>query len=164
MTMGRLNQQLNPTQTGTEAERLDGDLRKRIVGQDEAIEQIISVYQTHLAGMSSPGRPIGNLLFLGPTGSGKTRLLEAPAESLGVDPAPESWFRGRRYRAQPRRGHCGRVSRRQGDAGRHRSGAAEVFAGIHEPARQDCGIPPARRGRVAKNSHYRTECGAAADL
>jgi ATP-dependent Clp protease ATP-binding subunit ClpA len=86
MTMGRLNQQLNPTQTGTEAEKLDEDLRKRIVGQDEAIEQIISVYQTHLAGMSSPGRPIGNLLFLGPTGSGKTRLVEATAESLVGDP------------------------------------------------------------------------------
>jgi ATP-dependent Clp protease ATP-binding subunit ClpA len=84
--MGRLNLQLNPTQTGLEAEKLDGDLRKRIVGQDEAIDQIISVYQTHLAGMSSPGRPIGNLLFLGPTGSGKTRLVEATAESLVGDP------------------------------------------------------------------------------
>jgi len=57
-------------------------LRKRIVGQDEAIQQIINIYQTNLAGMSSPGRPIGNLLFLGPTGSGKTRLVEATAESL----------------------------------------------------------------------------------
>src|SRR5438552_10045132 len=80
--MGRLNKQLNPTQTGFEAEKLDGDLRKRIVGQDEAIQQIIDIYQTHLAGMCSPGRPIGNLLFLGPTGSGKTRLVEAAAESL----------------------------------------------------------------------------------
>jgi ATP-dependent Clp protease ATP-binding subunit ClpA len=84
--MGRLNRQLNPSQTGFEAEKLDADLRKRIVGQDEAIQQIISVYQTHLAGMSSPGRPIGNLLFLGPTGSGKTRLVEATAESLVGDP------------------------------------------------------------------------------
>ena len=84
--MGRLNHRLNPAQTGFEAEKLEGDLRKRIVGQDEAIEQIISVYQTHLAGMSSPGRPIGNLLFLGPTGSGKTRLVEATAESLVGDP------------------------------------------------------------------------------
>ena len=83
--MGRLNRQLNPTQTGFEAEKLDGDLRRRIVGQDEAIQQIISVYQTHLAGMSNPGRPIGNLLFLGPTGSGKTRLVEATAESLVGD-------------------------------------------------------------------------------
>jgi ATP-dependent Clp protease ATP-binding subunit ClpA len=84
--MGRMNQQLNPAQTGLEAEKLDADLHKRIVGQDEAIQQIISVYQTHLAGMSSPGRPIGNLLFLGPTGSGKTRLVEATAESLVGDP------------------------------------------------------------------------------
>src|SRR5947209_18310351 len=84
--MGRLNKQLDPTQTGSEADKLDADLRKRIVGQDEAIQQIISVYQTHLAGMSTPGRPIGNLLFLGPTGSGKTRLVEAAAESLLGDP------------------------------------------------------------------------------
>src|SRR5580765_7596396 len=80
--MGRLNKQLDPTQTGFQAEKLDGDLRKRIVGQDEAIRQIINVYQTHLSGMSAPGRPIGNLLFLGPTGTGKTRLVEATAESL----------------------------------------------------------------------------------
>jgi ATP-dependent Clp protease ATP-binding subunit ClpA len=83
--MGRLNKQLNPAQTGFDAEKLESDLRKRIVGQDEAIRQIINVYQTHLAGMSSPGRPIGNLLFLGPTGSGKTRLVEATAESLVGD-------------------------------------------------------------------------------
>ena len=83
--MGRLNKQLNPAQTGLEAEKLEGELLKRIVGQDEAIQQIINIYQTHLAGMSSPGRPIGNLLFLGPTGSGKTRLVEATAESLVGD-------------------------------------------------------------------------------
>src|SRR6516165_900330 len=83
--MGRLNKQLDPTQTGFEAEKLEADLRKRIVGQDEAIQQIINIYQTNLAGMSSPGRPIGNFLFLGPTGSGKTRLVEATAESLVGD-------------------------------------------------------------------------------
>src|SRR5512133_2305923 len=81
-SMGRINKQLDPTQTGYEAEKLESDLRKRIVGQDEAIQQIINIYQTNLAGMSSPGRPIGNFLFLGPTGSGKTRLVEATAESL----------------------------------------------------------------------------------
>ena len=83
--MGLLNRLLDPTQTGSEAETLDRDLRKRIVGQDQAIRQIIDVYQTHLAGMSSPGRPISNLLFLGPTGSGKTRMVEALAESLVGD-------------------------------------------------------------------------------
>jgi ATP-dependent Clp protease ATP-binding subunit ClpA len=83
--MGRLNKQLDPTQTGYEAEKLESDLRRRIVGQDEAIQQIINIYQTNLAGMSSPGRPIGNFLFLGPTGSGKTRLVEATAEGLVGD-------------------------------------------------------------------------------
>jgi ATP-dependent Clp protease ATP-binding subunit ClpB len=83
--MGRLNKRLDPAQTGYEAEKLETDLRKRIVGQDEAIQQIINIYQTNLAGMSSPGRPIGNFLFLGPTGSGKTRMVEAVAESLVGD-------------------------------------------------------------------------------
>ena len=83
--MGRMNRQLDPTLTGTEAVKLEADLRRRIVGQDEAIDQIVNIYQTYLAGMSSPGRPIGNFLFLGPTGSGKTRMVEATAESLVGD-------------------------------------------------------------------------------
>lgn len=78
----RLNQHLDPKQTGIEAERLNTELHKRIVGQDDAVGQIVNIYQTFLAGLTSPGRPIGNFLFLGPTGSGKTRLVEATAESL----------------------------------------------------------------------------------
>jgi len=81
----KLNKQLNPASTGKDAEKLESDLKRRVVGQDEAVRQIISVYQTYLAGMSAAGRPIGNLLFLGPTGSGKTRLVEAVAESLVSD-------------------------------------------------------------------------------
>jgi ATP-dependent Clp protease ATP-binding subunit ClpB len=80
--MVRLNRKLDPSQTGHEALKLHSDLANRIVGQDEAINQIVGIYQTYLSGMSSPGRPIGNLLFLGPTGTGKTRLVEATAESL----------------------------------------------------------------------------------
>jgi ATP-dependent Clp protease ATP-binding subunit ClpB len=83
--MGRVNKQLDPTQTGFDAERLFADLHKRIVGQDEAIDQIVNIYQMYLAGMASPGRPIGNFLFLGPTGTGKTRMVEAAAESLVGD-------------------------------------------------------------------------------
>src|SRR5947207_12395902 len=83
--MVRLNKVLDPTLTGRDAEELEASLRRKIVGQDEAIEQIVNIYQTYLAGMTSPGRPIGNLLFLGPTGSGKTRLVEAAAESLVGD-------------------------------------------------------------------------------
>ena len=80
--MLRMNKRLDPLQTGHEAEKLNADLHKRIVGQDDAIGQIVNIYQTFLAGMTSPGRPIGNFLFLGPTGSGKTRLVEATAESM----------------------------------------------------------------------------------
>ena len=80
-----LNTKLDPTQTGHDAEKLYTDLHKRIIGQDEAIDQIVNVYQMYLVGMNSPWRPIGNLLFLGPTGSGKTCLAEAMAESLVGD-------------------------------------------------------------------------------
>lgn len=81
--MVRMNEQLlDPTRSGREAGQLEASLRTRIIGQDEAIRQIVSVYQTFLAGMNSPGRPVGNFLFLGPTGSGKTRAVEATAESL----------------------------------------------------------------------------------
>jgi ATP-dependent Clp protease ATP-binding subunit ClpA len=81
--MIRLNEQLlDPMRNGREAEQLETSLRSKIIGQDQAIRQIVSVYQTFLAGMNSPGRPIGNFLFLGPTGAGKTRAVEATAESL----------------------------------------------------------------------------------
>jgi ATP-dependent Clp protease ATP-binding subunit ClpB len=80
--MGRPNKLLDPAQTGRQAQRLETCLKQRIVGQEEAIECVLQAYQMHLAGMASPGRPIANLLFLGPTGSGKTRMVEAMAESL----------------------------------------------------------------------------------
>ncbi|HVW86824.1 MAG TPA: AAA family ATPase [Bryobacteraceae bacterium] len=83
--MVRLNKKLDPSQTGHDAEKLNSDLRKRIVGQEEAVDQIVNIYQMFLAGMTSPGRPIGNFLFLGPTGTGKTRMVEATAESLVGD-------------------------------------------------------------------------------
>ena len=73
---------LDPTQNGMQAEYLENQLRHFVVGQNEAIQQIVRVYQTHVAGLSPVGRPIGNFLFLGPTGSGKTRVVEATAESL----------------------------------------------------------------------------------
>jgi len=80
--MGRINVPLDPTKTGREALELEANLCKRIIGQPEAIREIVDMYQMYLTGMTAPGRPIGNLLFLGPTGSGKTRTVEATAESL----------------------------------------------------------------------------------
>jgi ATP-dependent Clp protease ATP-binding subunit ClpB len=77
---------LDPTRTGREAEALEQSLRRSIVGQDEAIQQIVNIFQMHLTGMSAPSRPIGNFLFLGPTGSGKTRIVEATSEALVKNP------------------------------------------------------------------------------
>jgi len=84
--MVRLNVPLDPAKTGRDAISLDASLRRMIVGQDEAIQQIVNIYQMYLTGMSAPGRPIGNFLFLGPTGSGKTRIVEATAEALLKNP------------------------------------------------------------------------------
>jgi ATP-dependent Clp protease ATP-binding subunit ClpB len=77
---------LDPTKTGRQAEDLENQLRHFVVGQEEAIHHIVRTYQTHVAGLSPAGRPIGNFLFLGPTGSGKTRVVEATAESLLKNP------------------------------------------------------------------------------
>jgi ATP-dependent Clp protease ATP-binding subunit ClpA len=71
---------------GTSAEELEAGLKRRVVGQDDAIRQIVGIYQTFLAGMTVADRPVGSLLFLGPTGSGKTRTVEALAESLTGNP------------------------------------------------------------------------------
>ena len=76
---------LDPTRTGDFTRKLHGDLSRRIVGQENAVEQVVSIYQMFMTGMSAPGRPIGNFLFLGPTGTGKTHLVEAMAESLVGD-------------------------------------------------------------------------------
>ncbi len=80
--MLRLKQPLDPTRRGDDAVRLETGLRARIVGQGDAIQQVVEAYQGFLAGLNAPGRPIGNFLFLGPTGTGKTRLVESLAESL----------------------------------------------------------------------------------
>jgi len=71
---------------GCKAQDLEAHLRSRIVGQAEAVEQIANVYQTYLSGMTSPGRPIATFLFLGPTGTGKTRVVEVTAEHLLNNP------------------------------------------------------------------------------
>jgi len=84
--MVRLNMKLDPSKTGRDAEQLEGGLKKLIVGQDEAVEQIVNIYQMHHTGMNAPGRPIGTFLFLGPTGTGKTRIVEATAECLVKNP------------------------------------------------------------------------------
>jgi len=80
-----LNAVLDPTRRSSDAREFEGALRRRIVGQEPALEKVVEIYQMFLAGLNPPGRPVGNLLFLGPTGSGKTRVVEAMAEALFGD-------------------------------------------------------------------------------
>jgi ATP-dependent Clp protease ATP-binding subunit ClpB len=63
----------------------DEKLATRIVGQENAVRGMSSLYQLFLAGLNQTNRPVGTLLFLGPTGSGKTRVVEAAAEVLFGD-------------------------------------------------------------------------------
>ena len=84
--MGAQALQLDPTLRSVESRDFEGGLRRKIVGQDEAVQAVVDLYQVFRAGLNSPGRPVGNLLFLGPTGAGKTRVVEATAEVLFGDP------------------------------------------------------------------------------
>jgi ATP-dependent Clp protease ATP-binding subunit ClpB len=76
---------LDSTLHSSEAVEFGEALRAKIVGQEEAVQAMVDLYQVFCAGLNSPGRPIGSLLFLGPTGSGKTRIVEAAAEILFGD-------------------------------------------------------------------------------
>ena len=76
---------LNPQLKCPRAREFDEKLSARIVGQENAIQDMSSLYQLFLAGLNQTNRPLGTLLFLGPTGSGKTRVVEAAAEVLFGD-------------------------------------------------------------------------------
>ena len=65
--------------------RLEEDLHKRVVGQDEAVKKVSEAILRARAGISDPNRPIGSFLFLGPTGVGKTELAKSLAENLFDD-------------------------------------------------------------------------------
>jgi ATP-dependent Clp protease ATP-binding subunit ClpB len=76
---------LDPSKRSTDTVDFQTALRAKIVGQEEGVQALVDLYQVFRAGLNSPGRPVGNLLFLGPTGSGKTRIVEAAAEILFGD-------------------------------------------------------------------------------
>src|SRR5437879_5330011 len=76
---------LDPNQRSTDTLEFQTSLRSKIVGQEEGVRALVDLYQVFRAGLNSPGRPVGNLLLLGPTGSGKTRIVEAAAEILFGD-------------------------------------------------------------------------------
>jgi ATP-dependent Clp protease ATP-binding subunit ClpB len=65
--------------------RIEENLHRRVVGQDEAIEAVANAIRRSRSGLSDPNRPIGSFIFLGPTGVGKTELARALAEFLFDD-------------------------------------------------------------------------------
>jgi ATP-dependent Clp protease ATP-binding subunit ClpA len=77
---------LDPEKRSSNTMEFRTSLTAKIVGQEEGVQALVDLYQVFCAGLNSPGRPVGNLLFLGPTGSGKTRIVEAAAEILFGDP------------------------------------------------------------------------------
>ncbi len=76
---------LNPDKKSPRAAEFEDKLYAQIVGQERAVRRISGLYQIYLAGMQNPTKPIGTMLFLGPTGSGKTRVVEASAGVLFDD-------------------------------------------------------------------------------
>src|SRR6202051_4308456 len=77
MTSRTGQSQLDPTLRSAESQEFQSALQGKVRGQEEGGRALVDLYQVFWAGMSSTGRPVGNLLFLGPTGSGKTRIVEA---------------------------------------------------------------------------------------
>lgn len=63
-------------------QNIETELKKRVIGQDEAVDLVCSAIRRNRAGLSDPNRPIGSFIFLGPTGVGKTELAKALAEYL----------------------------------------------------------------------------------
>jgi ATP-dependent Clp protease ATP-binding subunit ClpB len=84
-TQSAHSKELDPQKRSSASRHFEEELRQRVVGQNEAVQALVDLYQVFCAGLHSPGRPVGNLLFLGPTGSGKTRTVEAAAEILFGD-------------------------------------------------------------------------------
>ena len=77
---------LDPDRKSPRAKDFEDKLSSFIVGQERAVRRMSGLFQIYLAGMNNPSRPIGTMLFLGPTGSGKTRVVEAAASVLFGEP------------------------------------------------------------------------------
>jgi ATP-dependent Clp protease ATP-binding subunit ClpB len=71
---------LNPELRNARVAEFEDRLGKKVVGQERAVGKIAEIYQVYLANLSDPHRPLGTLLFLGPTGSGKTHVVESAAQ------------------------------------------------------------------------------------
>ena len=77
---------LDPERKSPRAKEFEDKLSALIVGQERGVRRLSGLFQIYLAGMNNPSRPVGTMLFLGPTGSGKTRVVEAASEVLYGEP------------------------------------------------------------------------------
>jgi len=78
-------EELDLERRSSTSRHFEDPLRHCAVGQNEAGQALVDLYLVFCSGLDSPGRPMGNLLFLKPTGSGKTRTVEAAADILFLD-------------------------------------------------------------------------------
>jgi ATP-dependent Clp protease ATP-binding subunit ClpA len=84
-SLARIPQQTATTDDRERLRGLDTELKARVFGQDEAIEQLTSAIRLARAGLRDPQKPVGSFLFTGPTGVGKTEVARSLAEVLGVE-------------------------------------------------------------------------------
>jgi ATP-dependent Clp protease ATP-binding subunit ClpA len=83
-TMARIPPRRVASDDRDRLQRLEGDLKTKIFGQDKAVERVAQAIRMNRAGLGAPQRPIGSFLFAGPTGVGKTELAKQLSEILGV--------------------------------------------------------------------------------
>ena len=77
-------EQISQSQTSTAMTNLEGNVKAKLFGQDSAVDNVLEKIYVARAGLKALNKPIGNFLFLGPTGTGKTELAKLLAENLGM--------------------------------------------------------------------------------
>ena len=65
--------------------KLEKDIKKRVFGQDEAVENVVNAVKLSRAGLNDENKPVASMLFVGPTGVGKTEIAKALADTLNID-------------------------------------------------------------------------------
>src|SRR5207245_2547298 len=132
--------------------QMEQNLRRRVIGQDEAVIAVSNAIRRARAGLQDPNRPIGSFLFLGPTGVGKTELTKALAEFLFNSESAMVRIDMSEYMEK----HS--VSRLIGAPHGDGGGARRVPAGVLESARRGPAVPPPLARR--HEGHRRDPAGA----
>ena len=122
---------LDPEARSPAVLEFEQQLQSCVIGQERAVRRMVNMYQIFLAGMNTPGRPVGTMLFLGPTGSGKTRVVEASADILFGSPRAFIKIDCAEFQPQPRDSQARRIASR---VPRTSGNSASVDSGGARPA------------------------------